>query len=270
MKKTIDTLNKEIIEQIKKHLDNLGIMFRIFSRIKDFNSLERKISSNPKYKNREVKIQDLLGIRIVLYFPDDIKIVHNIISDLYKENNKDSSIDVLTEDTFRPIRYNIIYKTPGEDITIDSPYAELIDHTFEVQIRTVLSEGWHEVEHDLRYKFRDDWANSSEEYRKLNGVYASLETSEWTMLQIFQSVSYKHYKNKNWEAMLRHQFRIRISDFVLDSSIKNILDNDVDLAKKIFKLNRDDLIREMYRRGYDYPLKLNNIIYFLNIFFIRL
>ncbi|MBK7959276.1 MAG: hypothetical protein IPK03_14995 [Bacteroidetes bacterium] len=28
----------------------------------------------------------------------------------------------------------------------------LVDSTFEVQLRTILSEGWHEIDHDLRYK----------------------------------------------------------------------------------------------------------------------
>ena len=186
---------KDIVEEITKALNKLGIMFRIFSRIKDNSSLEKKIKSDNKYIDGSSKIQDLLGIRIVLYFPDDIQLSHKIISNLYEENSKDSSIDELKSNIFKPIRYNIIYKMPKGSHTISHKHANLIDLTFEVQIRTVLSEGWHEVEHDLRYKFKDDWINYSEEDRKLNGVYASLETSEWTMLQIFQSISYKDRKS---------------------------------------------------------------------------
>ncbi len=260
---------KDIVEEITKALNKLGIMFRIFSRIKDNSSLEKKIKSDNKYINGSSKIQDLLGIRIVLYFPDDIQLSHKIISNLYEENSKDSSIDELKSNIFKPIRYNIIYKMPKGSHTISHKHANLIDLTFEVQIRTVLSEGWHEVEHDLRYKFKDDWINYSEEDRKLNGVYASLETSEWTMLQIFQSISYKHYKAKNWEAMFRHHFRMKISNFELDSKLKDIFDSDIELAKKLFKLDRSNLIEEMYKKEYSHPLTLNNIIYFSNIIFIK-
>lgn len=259
---------KDIVDAISDALNKLGIMFRIFSRIKNNYSLEKKINSNDKYLNGYAKIQDLLGIRIVLYFPDDIHLVHKIISNLYEENSKDSSIDELKGDIFKPIRYNIIYKLPEGNNNIFHKYADLIDSTFEVQIRTVLSEGWHEVEHDLRYKFKDDWKGHSEEDRKLNGVYASLETSEWTMLQIFQSISYKHYKEKNWEAMFRHHFRMKISNFELEPQLDGIFNSDIEIAKKFFKLDRSNLIAEMYRKKYSHPLTLNNIIYFANIIFI--
>ena len=266
---TYNIAEKDIVDKISDALNKLGIMFRIFSRMKNNSSLEKKINSNNKYLNGYSKIQDLLGIRIVLYFPDDIHLVHKIISKLYEENSKDSSIDELKGDIFKPIRYNIIYKLPEGNRTISHTYADFIDSTFEVQIRTVLSEGWHEVEHDLRYKFKEDWKGHSEEDRKLNGVYASLETSEWTMLQIFQSISYKHYKEKNWEAMLRHHFRMKISNFDLDPQLNRIFNSDIEIAKKFFKLDRGNLMEEMYRKKYSHPLILNNIIYFANIMFIN-
>ena len=36
------------------------------------------------------------------------------------------------------------------NVDINEFDAALIDNTYEIQLRTVLSEGWHEVEHDLR------------------------------------------------------------------------------------------------------------------------
>lgn len=269
--KSLKSVEKEIIEQINNSLSSLGIMFRIFSRQKDRKSLETKIQSNNKYSNKEKKIQDILGIRIVLYFPDDIKIVHKIISKLYTENSKDASIDEPTGETFKPIRYNLIYNLPQETI-LDGYYNEFkeyIDLTFELQIRTVLSEGWHEVEHDLRYKFKSDWVEFPEEDRKLNGVYASLETSEWTMLQILHTIAYKHYKNKNWEAMIRQHFRIKMIDHKLSNKITDLLNENNELAKSLFKLERNILIEKMYEKKYNEPLTINNIIYFVNAVFAK-
>ncbi|HDR1869346.1 TPA: hypothetical protein QB623_000001, partial [Pasteurella multocida] len=247
------------------------IMFRVFTRIKGIDSLNKKIDSNEKYRKQEKKIQDILGIRIVLYFPDDIKIVHKIISRLYIENSKDASIDEPSGEIFKPIRYNLIYNLPNETY-FGSIYQDIkayIDLTFEIQIRTVLSEGWHEVEHDLRYKFKEDWDSSPEEYRKLNGVYASLETNEWTMLQILHSVSYKHYKNRNWDAMFRQHFRMRMTNYYLSEEIKKIFNENPEIAKSLFKLDRSNLIEKMYEKHYSEPLTIDNIIYFANAAFIK-
>ena len=78
----------------------------------------------------------------------------------------------------------------------ETGYEDLIDNTYEVQIRTILSEGWHEVEHDLRYKCKEEWNEFKEESRLLNGIYATLESSEWSMLTLFDRLSYSQYKNK--------------------------------------------------------------------------
>lgn len=78
----------------------------------------------------------------------------------------------------------------------ETGYEDLIDNTYEVQIRTILSEGWHEVEHDLRYKCKEEWNEFKEESRLLNGIYATLESSEWSMLTLFDRLSYSQYKIK--------------------------------------------------------------------------
>ncbi len=94
----------------------------------------------------------------------------------------------MTAAEFSAVRYNIIYELPLELLNGERNFpgaSHLIDSTFELQIRSILSEGWHEVEHDLRYKAKQDWIGNDVESRKLNGIYATLETSEWTMIKNF-------------------------------------------------------------------------------------
>ncbi|MCG3760921.1 RelA/SpoT protein [Vibrio cincinnatiensis] len=270
MKKMLPSLiEKAIIRDITGTLNRIGIMYRIFSRAKDIRSLTKKIHSKPKYLQGKAKIQDLIGIRIVLYFPDDIKLVHKAMSATYAERRKDASIDDLDDNTFKPVRYNLVYELPCKSYELDCENSHCVDDTFELQIRTVLSEGWHEVEHDLRYKFQDDWRQSSTESRKLNGVYASLETNEWTMIRILEEVAYKHYKQKNWEAMLRQKLRLRIQDFELGEDINQLFHSDIELAKKFFRVDREELISELYNKGFDYPLTLKNLVWFANTIFVR-
>lgn len=269
IKKYPSSVASQIEKEISSSLDNIGIMYRIFNRVKSKRSIEKKLNEKSKYRNGEAKIQDSIGIRVVLYFPDDIKIVHKIISDLFEENTKDASIDSPDTNTFSPVRYNLVYKVKNDQIyTFSSEHDQYIDSTFELQIRTVFSEGWHEVEHDLRYKFKSDWSDSTTESRTLNGVYASLETSEWTMIQILDGVAYKNYKAKNWESMLRHKFRLRLSNYDLNKKISNIFNKDLNLAKKFFRISREELIHEIYKK-FRYPLTINNIIYLANTVIVK-
>ena len=45
-------------------------MFRIFSRVKTENSIRHKLEV--KYAAKKSRIQDMIGIRIVTYFQDDV------------------------------------------------------------------------------------------------------------------------------------------------------------------------------------------------------
>lgn len=254
-----------IVDDISSQLNSVGLMFRIFTRTKSPESIKKKLSSDAEY-GKTKKLQDLIGIRVVLYFNDDIDTVRNIISSEFSERSSDVSIDAVKHDEFRAIRYNIVYSLNDEHKNILGldKYLESIDATFELQIRTIFSEGWHEIEHDLRYKCKPDWEGFDDQSRRLNGVYASLETNEWTMIKIFDELAYNHYKNRDWPAMFRQKFRLRFIDTAIDEKILDIF-NDPNIVKKFFRTDRNLLIRDMKERGFYYPINLNNIIYFCNI-----
>lgn len=256
---------KEITASISSKLSDVGIMFRLFSRAKSQESLEKKLGSDPDYGNGK-KLQDLIGVRVVLYFNDDIDTVREIISSSFDERSKDVSIDENRNDEFKATRYNIVYsldQSYTDSLNLKDESAR-IDNTFELQIRTIFSEGWHEVEHDLRYKCKSDWQGFDNESRRLNGVYATLETSEWTMIKIFDELAYSHYKNREWSAMFRQKFRLRFIDETLDENLLAIFE-DKELVKRFFRLDRSKLIKDMSRKGFYYPMKLQNLIYFANI-----
>ncbi|MGB0938650.1 MAG: hypothetical protein ACPGTQ_14415 [Colwellia sp.] len=256
---------KEITASISSKLSDVGIMFRLFSRAKSQESLKKKLDSDPDYGNGK-KLQDLIGVRVVLYFNDDIDTVREIISSSFDERSKDVSIDENRNDEFKATRYNIVYSLDQnytDSLNLKDESAR-IDNTFELQIRTIFSEGWHEVEHDLRYKCKPDWQGFDNESRRLNGVYATLETSEWTMIKIFDELAYSHYKNREWSAMFRQKFRLRFIDETLDENLLAIFE-DKELVKRFFRLDRSKLIKDMSRKGFYYPMKLQNLIYFANI-----
>lgn len=152
---------KDIVNRLNTKLSQCGIMYRIFSRIKSTDSINHKMEKKGNlYRQEKRKLQDLLALRITLYFTDDVNIVYQYLKN--QPNFVNESIDVRDVDTFKPTRLNLVMRVPEifkEHISAainDTNYPDLIDDTYEIQIRTILSEGWHEVEHDLRYKYKDD------------------------------------------------------------------------------------------------------------------
>lgn len=253
---------KDIVDMLDRELSKIGLMFRIFYRVKSNSSIKSKIIEKEYSKNGK-KIQDYFGVRIVLYFYDDIDIVKYIADSIFSLQSKDNSIDVKKNDEFRAVRYNLIYKTISDFAFIDN---KIIDNTFELQLRTILSEGWHEVEHDFRYKVKEDWVGSDKSTRNLNGILATLETSEWSMVQVLDNLCYFHYKNKNIESMIRHKLRIRVNNSDI-SGVLIILIND-DFIRELYKVDRENLLKLMADKFY-YPLTMDNIIYFINSALIR-
>lgn len=255
--------------EIERKLTSCGILCRVFARGKGHNSLSSKLASvledgaTAKYQVGKKHLQDAIGVRVVLYFSDDIEIVRRILCANYSV--REESIDTPTSEEFSVTRYNLVFEMPEihckemQRIIHDRP----IDTTFEAQIRSVLSEGWHEVEHDLRYKQKEHWEGSDDLSRALNGIVAALETSEWGMRKIFDDLAYRHYKKKNWEAMLNLKFRMRVS-LGLDERLKAIFDEDNEVAKKFLRMDRAKVMLAYSERYISIPLTLANIIYILN------
>ena len=187
----------EIIEEIKGVLQKSGLYFRIFGRVKSGPSIEEKIKRKG-YRIDGKHMQDIIGVRITLYFSDDVLLCQKIIEQSY--DVVDISKTTAEPEKFCPERLNLVCSMRDKisdqfDNSIWKEYP--IDKTFEVQIRTVFSEGWHEVEHDIRYKSIADWSEYPELSRNLNGVFATLETCDWAMLSIINNLAYQQYKKSN-------------------------------------------------------------------------
>lgn len=146
----------------------------------------------------------------------------------------------------------------------ETGYEDLIDNTYEVQIRTILSEGWHEVEHDLRYKCKEEWDEFKEESRLLNGIYATLESSEWSMLTLFDRLSYSQYKNKVWNSMLRNKMRFVLLIKVCQKNFVNICQTIINTAKLLYRANRTKILKLVMEKGFAYPLTYDTVLHLIN------
>lgn len=260
---------KGIVEDLNDSLSRCGLMYHIFYRAKSATSIEKKMKTKADdYRAKGKKMQDFLGLRITLYFSDDVEIIHNHLK--MQSNYLDESFDEDEIDRFCPKRLNLIMRVPEKhsqfmkDEIKTSPYYDLIDDTYEIQIRTILSEGWHEVEHDLRYKCKEDWDGFKEESRLLNGIFASLESNEWSMLRLFDRLAYSHYKSHNWDSMMRNKMRIRFHSNSLSSEVGEWLNNNPDIAKQIFRTSRSKIIQSLLCNEFYNPLTYDTVLHLIN------
>lgn len=268
-RRSLSRLSKELSKTMEDEFARLGIFFRIFERVKSFSSAEskKKMKGEGYYDGKTKFIRDIIGVRIVLYFPDDIAIVHERLGKLYKI--VEQTIDETTETNFEPIRINLVYHLPTASINEFKAVTNdpLLDATFEIQLRTILSEGWHEVDHDLRYKCRDDWEDNKDLSRSFNGILATLETSEFATLRLFDHLSFRHFKSMNIVAMFRTKFRLRLENFDLsDDIIKLITPN---ILKEYYKIDRNEVIKFLFECGIIIPLTLENFLFLINYKFIK-
>ncbi|MFV8449391.1 hypothetical protein ACNO65_04830 [Vibrio campbellii] len=263
-----------IVQRLQERIDNqlckVGLLFRVFARCKTSDSINKKIESRePGYYHEDgKKIQDLFGVRIALYFPDDLRIAQRALESIFELDSQ--QVDPQDSSLFSATRCNFVFRLPQE-LVEESHILKtniLVDSTFEVQFRTVLSEGWHEVEHDLRYKCSGDWHGHDDLNRALNGIYASLETSEWAMTRLFEDLAYRHYKSSEWAPMIRNKFRLRAGN-ELNAGLEQVITNTEGLGKKIYRLSRARLLITILKYDINLPISIDNLVYICNYFFIR-
>jgi putative GTP pyrophosphokinase len=249
----------ELRAAVDKELCRVGLAYRLFSRVKEALSMDSKIARKG-YRASGPLMRDLFGLRVVLYFPDDVPLVATALDRVFER--VESTVDHPTTELFAPQRHNIVYRLPPalRHFGIDWDTAP-VDATFELQLRTVLSEGWHEVEHDLRYKWHDDWVDNRDLARVLNGALATVETCEWAMQQLFEELAWRHYKNARWSAMLRAKLRIRLQAGELGEALDKVFREDGACARQIFRTPRKDLLGAIASHGISLPLTLDNVCY---------
>lgn len=263
---TEENILKMLESSINDRLDSAGVFCRVFSRIKSKSSIEKKLKEKQKtYDEESKKMQDVFGIRVTLYFLDDEQIAIDLVKSIFTEIPGSHSIDPITKDYFGPVRKNFVFKiedpSTSQSALFDHQY---IDSSFEVQFRTIFSEGWHEVEHDLRYKCKDDWHDEDLLYRQLNGQLAALETSDWAILKIFDELAYKKYKLKEWNSFFRNILRIRFEDLSFSDEVINCINLNPSVASELLKSDRAHLISCLIKTKSKIPLKMDNVLFLIN------
>lgn len=271
----LDNIERNLYGLINEELSRFGLLCRVFSRVKSQKSIIEKIArKGTDYYNQNKMMQDLFGIRIVAYFYEDLDFIEHLLSKHFSEVNRNVDEGGLTE--FKPLPRNIVYRLPEKDVItleeIKSTYDDYkyVDTTFEIQLRSMLSEGWHEVDHVLRYKCHDEWEGIPEYDRMLNGIYATLETSDKALKALFDDVAYNHYKTHNITGMLRTKFRLDFMPSALSTDIVQILTNDKNVWKAIKKIERKEFLNILSESLISLPVTFDNLVFMINRIYLKM
>ncbi|MCH5265229.1 MAG: hypothetical protein J1F02_04970 [Lachnospiraceae bacterium] len=250
----LEGIGERLEEDIAGILNRAGIYFRIFSRAKTPFSIATKLEKEGYgFGIKEKKLQDLIGLRVVAYYYDDINIIRTALEKTFRRVGEWSMTDN-TEVEFKASKLNGVFRLPDEyqriyNGDISRVPAEL---TFEVQLRTISFEGWHEIEHDMRYKspYGDEfWRNNEDLSRTLNCVLANLELCDWSTISVFDQLSYYHYGEGNWEMMLKGKFRLRFAAQPLAPELIQFLDENPSVAYSLYRCSRDQVVFALLREG---------------------
>jgi ppGpp synthetase/RelA/SpoT-type nucleotidyltranferase len=150
--KKIESLIEEILRKAGIHFD------LIEGRTKSISSFKEKITrSGKQYADPVSELSDLTGIRIVLYYLEDVDAVNKIVEREFRID-KSTSIDkgeLLKPHEFgyRSVHYGVILSDDRKKLTEWKTFADL---KAEIQIRTILQHAWASISHALQYKREQD------------------------------------------------------------------------------------------------------------------
>lgn len=266
-----DIVKVDLLSIIEEKLKKAGFYYRIAYRVKAVDSMVDKLIYKDYRRvgteNEDKKMQDLIGIRIMLYFTDDVDICRNLLDTLFAEPGE----WVTTENNeyeFKAMKINGIFKLPSylSKAIINPMLSDYVDDTFEVQVRTNSFEGWHEIEHDLRYKGSAFGIGNEALARKMNSILATLELCDDSIVKLLEDLGHQHYKDKKWSDMVRCHYRLKFDNEPLHPEIKKVLDSDINLAKIFFKFERHKAIRQLWNNTSDkgIDLTVTNMIRIVN------
>lgn len=261
----------DLLSILEEKLKKAGFYYRVAYRVKAVDSIVDKLIykdyRRPGTESEDKKMQDLVGIRIILYFTDDLTICRNLLDTLFSEPGQWETTEK-NEYEFKAMKINGIFRLPAylSKTIINPVLSEYVDDTFEIQVRTNSFEGWHEIEHDLRYKGSAFGIGNEVLARKMNSILATYELCDDSIVKLLEDLGHQHYKDHKWGDMIRCHFRIKLDNEDIDPEIAKIFDENTELAKCFFKFPRQRLIEQLWRNTTDrgYELTVSNIICLVN------
>ena len=147
-------LREVVMEQLMGMLKQSGIeVTSLDSRIKTEKSFVGKLQRKASKYHALTDITDIIGVRIVAYYNEDVDRIASMAENLY-EVDWANSVDKRKMHQFDSFGYNSLHyicRMPKE-LFCDPAEPSLNEIRFELQMRTALQHVWSDIQHDIGYK----------------------------------------------------------------------------------------------------------------------
>lgn len=196
---------KKILQGMLLHTEEIIKISKINAvakgRVKSFENIFKKLLT----RSRDVDpddpfacITDIIGIRIVVPFIEDIANVETLISSNFRVTEIDHKSKELNIREFGYDSTHLLAAIP-ESIASDVSFEDTI--IAEIQLRTILQDAWAEVEHVLIYKTSIDKVEDSIR-RKMVALNATLSLADITFQEI------RDYQRKKYSDLQQRHRRL--------------------------------------------------------------
>lgn len=189
-----EKLRSIVTERLQQSLDENNIIVAgVDSRIKTEESLTGKLElKGYKYHSLD-DITDILGLRVITFFSDDVDVIAAIAEKLF-EIDWDNTVDkrkMLEIDRFGYMSLHYICRLP-KSLYDDPAMPELNKIRFEIQMRSTLQHVWASIQHDMGYK--TDVEIPREYQRSMTRLAGILELADEQFSQIRKDIT--EYRRK--------------------------------------------------------------------------
>ena len=204
---------------LKKLLNEAGIEYNILEgRVKSFDSFLRKYElKRRKYIDPFAEMTDLIGIRIVTYYREDV-------------------------DRMGYLSVHYVCKLKPENFDENNERLANLGFKFEIQIRTALQHAWAAIDHKLRYKTMVNLPKKIE--RKLFRISALLEVADSEFSRIKDEIDAieQFYKKKISDENYHIRLDLSTISFYLKFNDKAVLSTIE--ALQVYHYNTFDIAKE--------------------------
>ena len=186
-----EVLLNDISSVIVSKLEVKELSFSFKKRIKSIESFNaKKQGFMDKGVDEKEKIKDLLGLRFIVPFLEDVEQIVDIVKDSFDVIDVERKSEALS---YREFAYDSVHMEISlENMKVELP--EVCDQSCEIQIRTILQDAWAEVEHKLLYKSKIEFPDNQVIRKKMAALNANLALSD----MIFQEIRDKQKELEIW------------------------------------------------------------------------
>jgi ppGpp synthetase/RelA/SpoT-type nucleotidyltranferase len=217
---------KESLTRFEKRLESLfpqllnarnQRVHKIESRVKSIESLRLKIQNKAKYTSI-YDITDLIGFRIIAFYPSDINNIADIITsefDIDPINSIDKS-SILASNSFGYASIHYIAKFKSNRLLL-TEYSEFSNFKIEIQIRSITQHAWSEIQHELEYK--NSLNLPSNIIRRFAKLSATLELVDDEFDRLHDDI--KKYKTEIETSVQKDNYDFEINEITLQEYLKS-------------------------------------------------